>query len=325
MSLLNQFEKLQQPSKGKNVFNAETLNAFPFAKVGINNLGYPIILIESKLDGTFLNHKNIRLKYLELSHNLECKITENNKSKIANFSVIKFDSNEVILQNYFFNIVENLLKELSNSPSQKEIFETFKGFIEVFRTLSNSPNSTIQGLWSELFVIESSKNIETLVNYWHNRPEEKFDFNADTERIEVKSSSNLERIHYFTAEQLDAQTGKTLLIASVFTKQSSKGKSISDLIDSIKKSLDGDSLLEKLYSIVSKTLGSSLEQGLEIKFDYEIAKSSLQFYDSETISRIEKVNIPDKVSEVKYKSDLTNISAVEPNKFGGDTLLFSAI
>lgn len=324
MNLLNQFEKLQQPSKGKNVFNAETLYTFPFAKVGINNLGYPIILIESKPDGTFLNHKNIRLKYLELSHNLECKITENNKSKTANFSVIKFDSDEVILQNYFFNIVENLLKELSKNPSQKEIFETFKGFIEVFRTLSNSPNSTIQGLWSELFVIESSKNIETLVNYWHNRPEEKIDFNADLEKIEVKSSSNLERVHFFTSEQLDVEDGK-LLIASVYTKQTTKGKNIADLMDSIKNSLNEDTLIEKLYSIVSKTLGSSLEQGLKIKFDYEIAKSSLRYYDSKTISKIENVNIPDKVSDVKYKSDLTNVTPVDIYKIKCDGILFKGL
>lgn len=324
MSLLNQFEKLQQPSKGKNVFNAETLTTFPFAKIGINNLSYPIILIESKPDGTFLNHKNIRLKYLELSHNVECKITENSQSRIANFTVIKFGSVDVILQNYFFNIVENLLKELSKNPSQKEIFETFKGFIEVFRTLSNTPNSTIQGLWSELFVIESSKNIETLINYWHSRPEEKFDFNAGLEKIEVKSSSNMERIHYFTSEQLDIGN-ENLLIASVFTKQTSKGKNITDLMDSIKNSLKDDSLIEKLYSIVSKTLGSSLEQGLKIKFDYEIAKSSLRFYDSKTISKIEKVNIPDKVSEVKYRSDLTDIEPIDIHKIRPNGILFGGL
>ncbi|GAL66334.1 PD-(D/E)XK motif protein [Jejuia pallidilutea] len=325
MKILKHFKSLEIPKQGRKIFNAISLKDFPFAKVAKNNDGFPVILIESKIDNTFLTQKNIRLKYLELNHNLECKITENGKTDFANYSVITFKSGEEVLQSYYFGIVENLLKELSKKPTQKEVFETFKGFIEVFRALSNSPKTTIQGLWSELLLIETSKNPEILVNYWHNRPEEKFDFNADTEKIEVKSSSNMERIHIFTSEQLNAPKEKKVLIASVFAKQSSNGRSISDLLNSILVSLNEDSLIEKLYSIVSNTLGSSLEQGLKIKFDYDIAKNSLRFYDSELISKIEKINIPNNVSEVKYKSDLTNIKPIDPIIIKSNELLFKSL
>jgi hypothetical protein len=325
MSILEHFKSLEIPKKGRNIFSAISLVKFPFAKLAVNNSGFPVILIESKIDKTFLTQKNIRLKYLELNHNLECKITEDSKTSFANYSVITFKSDEDVLQNYFLSIAENLLKEFSNNPSQKEVYETFKGFIEIFRALSNSPTTTIQGLWSELLVIESSENPEILVNYWHNRPEEKFDFNADTEKIEVKSSSSMERIHIFTSEQLNPPKEKKVLIASVFAKQFSNGKSISDLINLIHESLSDDSLIEKLYSIVSKTLGSSLEQGLKIKFDYDIAKNSLQFYDCAMISKIERINIPNNVSEVKYKSDLTDIIPFNISKYESDELLFRSL
>ncbi len=325
MSILEHFQSLEIPKKGRNIFSAKSLVKFPFAKIAVNNNGFPVILIESKIDNSFLTQKNIRLKYLELNHNLECKITENDNTNFANYSVITLKSDEAVLQNYFLSIAENLLKEFSNNPSQKEVYETFKGFIEIFRALSNSPKTTIQGLWSELLVIESSNSPEILVNYWHNRPEEKFDFNADTEKIEVKSSSNMERIHIFTSEQLNPPKEKKVLIASVFAKQFSNGKSISDLIISIHESLSEDSLIEKLYSIVSKTLGSSLEQGLKIKFDYDIAKNSLQFYDCGLISKIERINIPNNVSEVKYKSDLTDIKPFNITKYESDELLFRSL
>lgn len=325
MNIIEHFKSLETPKQGRKIFNTKSLINFPFAKVAKNNDGFPVILIESETDSTFLTQKNIRLKYLELNHNLECKLTENGKTSFANYSVITFKSDEEILQSYYFGIVENLLKELSKKPTQNEIFETFKGFIEVFRVLSNSPKTTIQGLWSELLVIESSKKPAILVNYWHNRPEEKFDFNADTEKIEVKSSSNMERIHIFTSDQLNAPKEKRVLIASVFMKQSSNGKTIADLLNSILDSLNDDSLIEKLYTIVSKTLGSSLEQGLKIKFDYDIAKNSLQFYERELISKIEKINIPNNVTDVKYKSDLTYVVPVNPNKFSLDGTLFNSI
>lgn len=322
MNILNHFKSLETPNQGRNVFSAERLDSFPIAKVAKNYDGFAVILIESKIDNTFLTQKNIRLKYLELNHNLECKITENGKTFFANYSVITFKSNEEILQNYFFGIVENLLKELSKKPTQKEVFETFKGFVEIFRALSNSPKTTVQGLWCELFIIESSKNPEILANYWHNRPEEKFDFNADTEKIEVKSSSNMERVHIFTSAQLNAPKDKKVLIASVFAKHSSNGKSIFDLLNSIIDLINNESLIDKLYSIVSKTLGSSLEQGLKIKFDYDIALNSLRFYDCKLIDKIEVINIPNNVTEVKYKSDLTNIEHINPRTIKSDLLLF---
>jgi len=204
MSMIDAFLELDIPkTENSKLFNAKALNNFPFAKIGVNYLGFPVILISSKFDQTQLSQKNIKLKYIELTHNLECKVTENGKFKIDNYSVIIFKNNEETLQNYFLGIAQSLLNSLSRKPTQKEVFETFNNFIEVFRSLTETPTKTIQGLWAELILIEQSKNPETLINYWHNIPEEKFDFNADSEKIEVKSSSNLERIHVFSAEQLN--------------------------------------------------------------------------------------------------------------------------
>jgi hypothetical protein len=50
-----------------------------------------------------------------------------------------------------------------------------------------------------------------------------------------------------------------------------------------------------------------LEQSIKIKFDYIITKGSLQFYKHQDISKIEEVHIPNTVSELRYKSDLTDI------------------
>ena len=85
--------------------------------------------------------------------------------------------------------------------------------------MTDSPTNTVNGLWSELFLIENSTNPKELINYWHNLPEEKFDFNAGKERIEVKSSSSFERKHIFSAEQLNPPSDTQVLIASVFLKQ----------------------------------------------------------------------------------------------------------
>jgi Putative PD-(D/E)XK family member, (DUF4420) len=326
MSLLDAFLELEIPqTENAKLFNAKTLNRFTFAKIGVNHLGFPVILISSKFDSTHLSQKNIKLKYIELTHNLECKVSESGNSKIDNYSVIIFKSNEGTMQNYFLGIAYSLLNALSKKPTQKEILETFKNFVEIFRSLAETPTKTIQGLWAELILIEQSKNPETLINYWHNVPEEKFDFNADSEKIEVKSSSNLERIHIFTAEQLNPANGSQVIIASIFTKQVSSGLSVLDLLDKMDKRIIDIELKEKIYRIVAKTLGNTFEQTAKIKYDYDLATKSLRFYRHQDVSKVERINIPERVSEVKFKSDLTNIGSIDISKLFSGRQLFKSI
>ncbi|PIX93024.1 MAG: hypothetical protein COZ25_12785 [Ignavibacteria bacterium CG_4_10_14_3_um_filter_37_18] len=323
MSLLDVFLELDIPqTENSKLFNATALNNFHFAKIGVNYLGFPVVLISSKFDQTYLSQKNIKLKYIELTHNLECKVSENGKSKIDNYSVIIFKSNEERLQNYFLGIAISLLNLLSKKPTQKEVFETFKNFIEIFRSLTETPTKTIQGLWSELILIEQSKNPETLINYWHNIPEEKFDFNADIQKIEVKSSSNLERVHIFTAEQLNPSNESQVIIASIFTKQVSNGLNILELLDKIDNRITENELKDKIYRIVSKTLGNTFEQTTKIKYDYDLAKNSIRFYRHQDISKVERINIPERVSAVKFKSDLTNVKPTDLTKLLTDGQLF---
>lgn len=321
MSLLEIFLELDIPTtENGNVFNATSLTDFPFAKIAISHDGYPVILISSVPDGTHLLQKNIRLTYIELSHNVECSVSESSSSKLLRFSVIVFMSTERLLQSYFLEIAEILLTKLTARTTQKELLTAFNSFVEVFRALSQPPSKTVQGLWSELFVIENSLDPIVLINYWHRIPEEKFDFNADIEKIEVKSSTSMNRIHIFSSDQLSPPDDKEVLIASVFTKQSSTGISIYGLIERLSNKNIKKELLDKLMTIVSRTLGNSLEQSLKIKYDYEIAKLSLRYYSHRVIFKIERINIPERVSEVKYKSDLTEIQAINPNHLNSNSL-----
>lgn len=315
MNLITDFFGLEIPKgKGDNVFSAQTIKGYLNSKIGVNSLSYPVILIHSKNDGTFLRSKNIRLKYLELAHNMECRVTELGKSETDYYTVIKFRSENENLQRYFLGVSETLIKSLSQTPTQKEVLQHFQNFVEVFQSISDSPKKSLQGLWAELFLIAKSNTPETLLSYWHSNPEEKFDFNADTEKIEVKSSSSLERIHTFSSEQLNPQSEKQVIIASLFTKQNPKGQNLEELVEIIRKRINSDELEEKLFRIIAKVLGSTIEQSLKVKYDYELATNSLRFYNVKDISKIEKVHIPYNVSEVRYKSDLSEIDHIPRNE-----------
>ena len=95
-------------------------------------------------------------------------------------------------------------------------------------------------------------------------------------------------------------------------RQTSLGKAIEELMQSIILKIQNDEeLVEKLYFVVGKTLGNSLEQSLKIKFDYQLSKLSLRFYKHQDISKVERIYIPTEVSSVRYKSDLSSINPVD--------------
>jgi hypothetical protein len=326
MNLIELYDTLSLPDGDEKVLNAIPIPEYPNFRVAINIEGNPTILLSVSNAINNIALKNFRLKYLQLEQNIECKISENGKSSFQTFTVITFTSADRNLQEYFLRISETLVKTLSNKPTQQQVIESLNKFVEVFRALTDTPTNTVHGLWTELFLIDNSKNQQTLLNYWHNIPEEKFDFNSGIERIEVKSNSNFERQHTFSSEQLNPPAGTQVLIASIFVRQNNAGQSIQQLIDSITIKINHNfDLTDKLNNIVCKTLGNSLEQSIKIKFDYNIARESLLFYRHQDISKIEEVHIPDAVSEVRYKSDLSTLKHIDITTLVNSGELFSSI
>jgi hypothetical protein len=326
MNLIDLYDSLSLPENDKKIFNAIPIPEYPNFRVAIDFEGNAVLLLSITKKIKDLSLKNFRLKYLQLEQNLDCKVFENDFFKHQTFTVITFRCSDRNLQEYFLRISETLVKTIGQNPTQQQVIDSLKKFVEVFTSLTDSPKNTISGLWAELFLIENSSNPKELINYWHNLPEEKFDFNAGTERIEVKSSSNFERKHIFSSEQLNPPSDTQVLIASIFLKQHISGDNIQQLIERISKKINYDfEIVDKLNIIVFKTLGSSLEYSFNMKFDHEIARQSLRFYKHQDISKIDKINIPRDVYEVKFKCDLTNVKEINLKKLSKKNNLFQSL
>lgn len=327
MNLIELYKSLNiTETQNDKVFNAVLIPDKKNLRIAKNFECFPVLLITILVkNNNLVNFKNYNLKYLKIENNIECKVIDREKSIIQNFTAITFLSQDKNLQEYFLLICETLIKKLSNQPSEYEINQVLAKFIEIFSSLTDAPKKTIQGLWAELFIIANSKDSNTLLQYWHNNPTEKFDFNSGLEKIEVKSNSNFERVHTFSSEQLNPEEGTEAIIASVFIRHNSNGLSIRDLSELITKKLNDNSLKEKLSINIIETLGSSLEISLNLKFDYSIAKDSLRFYSTRDIKKIEKANIPELVTEVRFKSNLNNIQSLDLLEITNHGELFNSL
>ena len=168
----------------------------------------------------------------------------------------------------------------------------------------------VQGLFGELCIISISSNANYLIKSWHTSPNDKYDFNDGHEKLEVKTTDNLERIHSFSMNQTNS-FDKTVIIASVITTQTDMGLSVFDLVKKIQCKLIEDSMNQKLNEIILKTLGSDFKGASRYFFDYKQAIESIKYYNSQDIPMILSSDLDSRISRVKYDCKIEGIKEMK--------------
>jgi len=305
----NVFESLPTPDTTKeHSYSAVAIKGFENHRIAKDFKENPCILISVAQKKQSFKITRQKLYNLSITHNLTCEIHNDLNREEHNFSVIRYSGNDEDLKRYFLKACEILVPSLGNSPDNKLITHTVNKFIELFRVLEEPPKKTLQGLWSELFLIHQASNPKKLVKAWHTIPEENYDFSLEKIRIEVKSSSTRNRTHHFSLKQLAAPSKCELFVVSLFVEIFAGGKSVEDLLSEIIERLDkGSELIEKLNFVTYSTLGGSIDKIKNVYYDYQLAKESLKIYNADDIPKIE--SIPKNVSDVRFKSSIDSIEA----------------
>lgn len=301
------FENLQQKTPThKEGFIVASLPFSIFHKIGVSHEGFPLFFIECS--NTY-NAIDINLDLISVTFNRPC-ILYQDIIKIENlYTIISLKTINPDIQKYFIEIVIIIIKQFPKPISDKQFKEEIQKLIDLFKQFSQPAYKTIQGIWAELLIIEQSKHPEYLIQSWHISPSDKFDFNDGKDKIEVKSTSRMERIHKFSLEQLNPNNTSNLLIASVFVNETGKGKSIGDLSNNILKRINSLDLQFRLKEIISKTLGRDVEKSFDVYFDYQQAIDSIAFFDYKNIPTI-KSNIPPEINNVSFNCNLSNITTI---------------
>lgn len=317
------FEKLENPANQAastlQIFSAVRISGTESYRLGRDALGFPCLLIQVEAETDI--PAPIKLKHLHVQHSVQCLLHDekSNRDEQITFSVLRCNSQEEVVRQHFFELAETLVRSLGDVPSAQMLASRVFNFANLFRLMSEPPRRTVQGLWTELFVIARSKDPATLVACWHEEPEDHIDFNAGATRIEVKSSGQRIRRHTFSLEQLIPPPGTSTIIASVYVEPSRGGISLLDLSRSIKAKITNQSLHDRIDQVFYASLGTELENAAKSAFDYELAESSLQFYSANDVPKITGRIAPE-VTQIKFRSDLTLIKPLKESvmkKHGG--------
>lgn len=310
LNLINLFDTLQSPdtlSGNKTRFSALPIPGYPRYRLGKDAQQTPSFLIAMDDELPSSSVTPIVIENLTVQYDVRCRISHREGTvEEGVFAVIQCTTEEKALQLYFLRVIDALIGSLGVTPSRRDITNTISALIELFRAITKPPKKSLQGLWAELYLIVRSYNPAFLLDAWHWNPEDKYDFNAGNQRIEVKSVAGRIRRHHFSLEQLNPPIGATILVASMFVESAGAGVSLAELMGELRPRInEKPNLLLRLERMVSLTLGDSWRNAIDERFDRELAESSLCFYEALSIPSVNPI-LPSLVSDVRFVSDLTD-------------------
>ena len=282
-------------------------------KLGISKEGYPKFFVCT--NDTASATPNTTLDILSVEYNISCTFIDDYNIAIPHhYTVITLRSVEQTLQEDFFDIAIMMFERMAPIPSKREIAIEVENLISIFSAMTCPPRKKIQGLWTELLVIERSYIPETMIKAWHESPTAKYDFTMGRDKIEVKSTSGEIRVHHCSLDQLCPSTHSRVVIASAIVRESAQsldGLSVQDLYDKICSRVNSVDARLYMMKVIAETVGSDMLHLNSVFFDYVEACDTLRYYDANEVPGVNKEGIQTGVSSVGFNSDLTGIMDIQ--------------
>lgn len=328
LNLVKLFDSLPPPAAtvgGDARFSAMPIPGYQRHRLGRDAQGAPSLLIAVTDKARATWPPPTVLKHLTVQHDVTCRVSRTDRPMDEDqFTVVRCVGDDPGLHGYFLRVAEALVVSLGPRPSARDVTRAIGQLVELFRAMAEAPRKSVQGLWAELLLMTQAPNPTVLVSAWHAMPEDRYDFSLGSQRIEVKSTSSRIRAHQFSLEQLCPPARTSVLIASLFVERTGAGTAVADLLREVRTRVGSSpDLLLQLDRIVSLTLGADWRQAAEVRFDRELAESSLAFFAADDIPKISPT-LPPGVSGVHFTSNLTDVPSADPSHWRTMAGLFEA-
>ena len=321
VDLVKTFTLLERPNDGISFSTSGGIKG-SLIRIGKNEDGLPAILLEPGESTSFIDRP---LKHIEIKHNVEATHKENDEIKLTLFTIIELNNDDDDLIEYFLKVSESIVSKLPDDPSIEDFKKAFQSFVKIFEKMMSVSNKTVQGLWAELLFISLSESPDFFIESWHSDPNLIYDFSHKDEGLEIKSTQSDSRESHFSLLQLNPpEDFKLIVVSFIVNKTTSYGKSIQDLTNELSERINIENRL-KLLEVIAQTLGETKKDGIMTTFDFESAMNSIKYFDVKSVPKINKVDVPDGVSGVKFKSNLRCISGINKDDLAEYGHIYSLI
>lgn len=249
-----------------------------------------------------LEMTKIKTNYLKLFQNTKVTLNLESESITDYFNVIICSRQEKENIETFVRLCLCYLTDNDNS----EMLNLMRNLIELFQITSTKNTEYEKGLWGELFTIYylKDKYDVDISSYWHNDFFLKYDFSLnDQTKIEVKTTSNVARIHRVNHEQVF--TNNDVILSSVMVRKDDNGLTVFDLFSKVKDLFTGDYNKIVEYEKMLRKIKEDEAEKFELNYSY----THIKLFKVDSIPKFE-MKEPEGVYRTEYDIDLSNINAL---------------
>lgn len=324
--LLELYNRLAGTLDTGDVYTARVLAGRPSYRVAKDQGGNPTLLVSPSQPSDAVVANPLELRNLSFRPRCICRVQAGgSEESTETLAVLKCTTDDPMLREYFLRSLSGTVAALPATPTEADIVGAVAKLVELFRALEAPPRFTLQGLWCELLLIARSRMIRQAAAAWHADPGELYDFKAGRQRVEVKSTTGPHRSHHFRLDQVLPRQNTCVMIASLILEESGRGLSIAELWEEVSahQELTVD-LRNRLSRILALGLGLDWRKASRVVFDPEAASNTLRIYDATSIPRVDS-NVPVEVSEVQFKSELTDVPSLTTGDIARKGGLFKAL
>ena len=298
-SYFNKINELDSDVEYNTVFNVDNSKSFFFGKDSDDSV---IFLIKPKDLISNISVNSSKGKFLDISFNITCEFKMNSGVEKGEFTILTLKTKHKLMSNIFISLCVDLIELIGEEPSYEQAVSVVKSLRELFLNFMRPATHDEIGLWGELFVISQASNVQNAIDSWHLSPIDTFDFNDGAHKMEVKATTQNQRVHAISLNQILKSIESDSLICSIMTSQIDLGKDLIDLKELIDDELNHE-YRQKLNEKIIKCAGDKWEQYTN-RYDYTTALSCMEYYRAEDIPKIDSTGIDPHISNVKFSVNL---------------------
>lgn len=244
-------------------------------------------------------HPAVSLPLIRVRHGIRVAIDDGKSTTEVMVSLLECLAQDGPTIELFVRAVGGALT--SDAPAEDSVGNIVERLLNLFREYSHASDAEILGLWAELLLITHCPNPAALARQWRSHAGSRYDFGSETERLDVKATTSVQRHHELASSQVTPPPGVSAAFVSIMTEKVSQGTSVGALWDRV-LNLAPDSQA-KIDSQCIRTLGTDWQVARETSFDLAKALSTIAVYAVGDVPRI--TDLPAGVIRARFTSDFS--------------------
>lgn len=225
------------------------------------------------------------------------------------------------LRQFFNNFIDGFEKTIKNSDTGKEVVDkinkALRDLIKMAEKEMDLSITSCMGLYGELLQLKelllNNTDQSKILSGWNRPAPANHDFDYDSETIEIKTvSKDKTTVKITSAFQLEAPEKKNLYlkIYRIEAIDGSTTDSLGELYIEVKGLINTDTIKEEF---ILKCINDKLKYGgpgiITLPYKFIQIEEMKYLVDQETFPRIKRTVLPNSISNVSYRIDLSAIEA----------------